>query len=81
MTPEEKIIREMDRLREKRNRIDKELNIYWDTLKLICSHPKREIKEECEEGSYYNKAQYYTYSVCPICGDKKLIKHTVGSYA
>jgi hypothetical protein len=49
---------------------------------ITCTHPrdKQVIKEEYEEGSYYNKAEYCTYSICTVCGHKKLIHAEIGSY-
>ena len=45
---------------------------------ITCPHPKdKQVKkEEYIEGGFYNKADYRTYSICTVCGRKKIIDRT-----
>ena len=81
MTEKEKIVvKQIERLKKRRDKLNIEIAQQTSLLELICTHSEREIKEEYEEGSYYDKAQYYTYNVCKVCGNKQLVKHEIGSY-
>lgn len=81
MTEKEKIIvKQIERLEKRRNNLTAEISHQRSLLELICTHSEREVKEEYEEGSYYNKSEYHTYNVCKICGHKLLVHASLGSY-
>lgn len=81
ISPEQELYNKIQKLYEEKREISQKIETEMEILKTICRHPRRENKEEYIEGSYYDKAEYSTFSVCQLCGDKKLIKRELGHYA
>lgn len=81
MTEKEKIVvKQIERLEKRRNKLNVEIAKQRELLELICTHSDTYEDTEYHEGSYYNKSEYVHIRICRICNKTWELKRTTGSY-
>lgn len=70
----------VNRLRRRREKLNKEIEDKTEEMHVACVHDKTEIKDEYIDGSYYDKCQYIKIHICKICGKEVKRDITFGGY-
>ena len=72
----------LNRLRRRREKINKEIEEKTAEFHRVCIHPPDEIevKDSYIDGSYYDKCQYIKKYYCKICGKLVDEEVTFGGY-
>lgn len=74
------IIKTLKRLKKRQQKLQNQILEKQQELINICVHADIEIKKFTIPGSYYDRSQYVTQTICSVCG-KLLNEHSVaGSY-
>lgn len=71
---------EINRLRRRYDKLTDEICQLTKELNQVCIHDETEVKYDFIDGSYYDRKQYITKTVCKICGKELDIKVKYGGY-
>jgi preprotein translocase subunit SecA len=77
---EKRLFKRYNKVCSEINSKQEEISELIQSLQKICPHTETEYKYKNEEGTYLDRARYYTFTICKHCGKTVHTKETLGGY-